>query len=106
MFNNKVTFRVRLYSQSAGVSVCPKVAMAQAVCPALKSVGISKCTMVESNDYVDGVSIPSIAVTALIDNNFVKQHDVLHVAHTIAAVLCLPSVTWSREAEVGNEEFI
>ena len=106
MFNNKITFHVKLYSEQAGVPIYSKVAMARAVCPALKSIGINDCTMVESTDYANGVPLTSMVVTALVDNNFVKQADILHVAHTIATVLCLPSVTWSREVEVGNEEFV
>jgi len=104
MFNNKVTFHVKLYSDKADVPLSARVVMSQAVVPALKSIGVDECTMVESVDYANGKAFPSMVVTALIDSNFIKQADILHVAHCIATVMRLSSVTWSREVEVGKKE--
>jgi|WetSurMetagenome_2_1015567.scaffolds.fasta_scaffold282092_4 hypothetical protein len=103
--NNKVTFLVEL-TTADGTPINSAYALKCVVAPVLAdSIGAEDFYATDATVCRKGKLAPAMSIAAMVDTGKTNQADILHACHTIAAALHLPSVYWTREAEIGAIEY-
>jgi hypothetical protein len=102
--NNKVTLLVELTTNN-GTPINSAYALKCVVAPVFHGMGLENFYSTDATSCRGGKLSPAISVVVMIETSKIDQADILHACHTIAAALHLPSIYWTREADIGAIEY-